>query len=543
MTPREANDRVQDSGEILLVDDNPAKLDPLLQYLVSAGFRVRVATNGLRALATVQNVLPDLLLLDVQMPGMNGYEVCSALKSDPATRDIPVIIISPAGESIDKVRAFDSGAADCVSRPLAVEEVAARIRLHLELSRLQGELSRRNQELQRQRDEADELRRLAEQQRARAEESERVTGRFVASVTHELRTPLNAIIGYTEMVHEEISETRPELGRDLARIRTAAVHLLSVVNDILDFSKIEARRMDLYLEQFEILKVIDDVLDSVLPLMAPNGNRLDIVAEENLGSMRADSTRTKQILLNLLSNSAKFTRAGRITLRAAADGEEIVFSVSDTGAGMTSEQIGRLFRPFSQAEASTSRKYGGTGLGLAISRQLAEMMGGRIEVQSTVGSGSTFTLRLPRNVVPSTRVQDVSGATPVLHLPPKARAEGDPPLVLIGDDETATGHLLSHFLSSRGVRIFLAPSAEAAEAARSLRPDLVIVDLPVPGTGQADVLGALRADGDPLLAKTPVIVVTATVSERKAYSLGASGYLRKPIEWERLEHTLMPFLI
>jgi signal transduction histidine kinase len=542
MTDSENIERLQDSGEILLVDDNPANLDLLLQFLTSLGFRVRVATNGLRALTTAQNFLPDIILLDVNMPELNGYEVCRALKADPSTREIPVLFLSALGEPVDKVRAFGCGAADYVTKPFQLEEVVARLRLHLKLSRLQGELARRNAELVRQRDESEEFRRVSEAERARAEESEKVKSRFVASVTHELRTPLNAVIGYTEMIQEEMAGERPDVARDLGRIRTAAGHLLSLINDILDFSRIEARRLDLYLEDFDVASVLADVRDAIHPLMTKNGNRFEERVAADVGSMRADVMRTRQILLNLLGNAAKFTEKGTVSLRAEAEGDYVLFWVTDTGPGMTPVQLDRLFKPFSQAEVSTSRRYGGSGLGLVISRQLAQLMGGEITVESAEGQGSTFTVRLPRKVVPSKRAQDVSGATAAVAVPVSTRAPGEPAMVLIADDEAATDDLLRHFLVPRGVRVQSCAASEGLETAKKVRPDLLVADLPLPGSGQVDVLAALRASPDHALSRIPVLLVTSTVSERKAYALGANAYLRKPIEWDRLEPVLMPFL-
>ena len=246
------------------------------------------------------------------------------------------------------------------------------------------------------------------------EEASRHKSTFLANMSHELRTPLNAIIGYSEMLQEEAEDLDADAFLpDLQRINAAGKHLLGLINDILDLSKIEAGRMDLFLETFEVGRLVRDVQGIVQPLVEKNGNRLSIECPDDLGTMQADLTKVRQALFNLLSNAAKFTDHGRIELRVARgelrveekdeaghllaphNSQLVTFAVSDTGIGMTEEQLGRLFEAFTQAEASTRSKYGGTGLGLAISRHFCRLMGGDLTVSSVYGEGSTFTVRLP----------------------------------------------------------------------------------------------------------------------------------------------------
>jgi signal transduction histidine kinase len=220
---------------------------------------------------------------------------------------------------------------------------------------------------------------------------------FLANMSHELRTPLNAIIGYSEMLQEEAEDLDLEtLIPDLQRVNAAGKHLLGLINDILDLSKIEAGRMDLFVEAFEVDGLIRDVQAIVRPLVEKNENRLVVSCPDDLGEMRADQTKVRQTLFNLLSNAAKFTERGTISLTVEREPDDwIAFAVSDTGIGMTEEQVGRLFEAFNQAEASTRSRYGGTGLGLAISRHFCRLMGGDLTVESEYGRGSTFTVRLP----------------------------------------------------------------------------------------------------------------------------------------------------
>jgi signal transduction histidine kinase len=249
-----------------------------------------------------------------------------------------------------------------------------------------------------------QMTRKAQEARAAAEATTQAKSTFLANMSHEIRTPLNAIIGYSEMLAEDFEdEGLEDFVPDLQKIRAAGKHLLALINDVLDLSKIEAGKMELYLETFAVSRLIEDVVSTAQPLVEKNANTLEVHHADDLRTMHADLTKVRQSLFNLLSNAAKFTEGGAITLdvaREAVGGADwVAFSVSDTGIGIAPEQIGKLFQAFSQVEASTARKYGGTGLGLVITRHLCQMMGGDVTVESELGVGSTFTIRLPAEVV------------------------------------------------------------------------------------------------------------------------------------------------
>jgi CheY-like chemotaxis protein/anti-sigma regulatory factor (Ser/Thr protein kinase) len=274
--------------------------------------------------------------------------------------------------------------------------------------------------------------------------------------------------------------------------------------------------------------VLETVATTVVPLVERNGNRLVVEAGGELGAMHSDLTRLRQILLNLLSNAAKFTEGGTITLAARREGAELVFAVTDTGIGMTPEQLGRLFEAFAQAEASTAARFGGTGLGLAISKKFCEMMGGAVAVASTPGVGTTFTVRLPVALrTPAVEQLDLSSAS-------AASAAGT---VLVIDDDPAVRELMQRLLTKDGYRVLQADGGEAGlRMARSQRPDVITLDVLMPGMDGWEVLAELRSD--PVLKEIPVVMATIMDEPQLGFALGAAEYLTKPLDRERLLATL-----
>jgi PAS domain S-box-containing protein len=376
-----------------------------------------------------------------------------------------------------------------------------------------------------------------------AEAANQAKSTFLANMSHELRTPLNAIIGYSEMLTEDARDQGLDaFVDDLGKIHASGKHLLSLINDVLDLSKIEAGRMELYLETFDVAGMLQNVVSTIRPLVETNANDLEVVAGADLGVMRADLTKVRQSLLNLISNAAKFTEHGVITLTAAreccpadhaereAGADWVTFRVSDTGIGMTPEQLEKLFQAFSQADASISSKYGGTGLGLALSRRFCQMMGGDITAESTYGVGSTFTIRLPAQPVVHRPAPAASAGPARPALPPASPGES---IVLAIDDEPAVRDLVQRFLSPEGFRVAAAGGGEEGlRLARELRPKAILLDVLMPGMDGWTVLAALKAD--PALAAIPVIMLSIVDDKNIGYALGVSEYLNKPIEREAL---------
>ena len=278
------------------------------------------------------------------------------------------------------------------------------IRTRQEVEVQNGKIEEQRAEVERARNAAEEQRAAAEEAKQAAEAANEAKSSFLANMSHELRTPLNAIIGYSEMIMEDAQDSGHEdLVPDLEKIRTAGRHLLGLINSVLDMSKIEAGKMGLFVETFDVAKLVDEVIVTARPLVEQKGNQLVLETDPQLGVLKGDVTKLKQVLLNLLSNASKFTEKGTITVEAFTEHRAdftswMTFRVSDTGIGMTPPQLSKLFQAFTQAEASTNRKYGGTGLGLVISRRFCQMMGGDITVDSTPGKGTRFTVKLPSDV-------------------------------------------------------------------------------------------------------------------------------------------------
>ncbi len=378
---------------------------------------------------------------------------------------------------------------------------------------------------------------MAEAAREASEQANLAKSAFLANMSHELRTPLSAIIGYSEMLLEEVEDGGGDAGLapDMRKIETNARHLLGLINDVLDLSKVESGKMDVYAETFDVEPMLRDLAATVQSLVDRKGNTLVLDIGATLGSAHTDLTKVRQIVLNLLSNAAKFAEGGTITLAASREGDRLAFRVSDTGIGMTAEQLGRLFQRFTQADASTTRRFGGTGLGLSLTKALVEVLGGDIRVESEPGRGSTFAVSLPAACAEPVRATDAAAS---MGEPVEGGADRD--LVLVIDDDEDQRALMTRFLHREGFTARTAPDGRTGLAmARELKPRAILLDVMMPGTDGWSVLSALKAA--PELGDIPVVMVTFVEQRALAASLGATDYVLKPVRWDRFKTVMDRF--
>lgn len=368
----------------------------------------------------------------------------------------------------------------------------------------------------------------AQQARAAAEEANDLKTRFVANMSHELRTPLNSIINFTYIIKSGIrGAVTPEQIEYLDRIYASGEHLLGLINDMLDLAKIEAGRMDLYTEPFQVEDVVKGAMSSASGLIKGKPIELHQEVAEGLPALEADKTRIRQVLLNLLSNAAKFTDTGSITVRVWQHGHNLVTSVRDTGTGIPADKLDAIFEEFRQADEGSDRSYQGTGLGLPICKRLVEMHGGRIWVESEVGAGSTFFFSLPLPVITESEA--------VLSLPLPGTEQGV--VVLVIDDEPAAIEIVRTYLSQDGYAVYGITDGRAALAeVRRLQPAAILLDIIMPFKNGWNILAELKLD--PELQMIPVIMYTVEQAAQKGLSLGAAAYLVKPVEAQQLRDTV-----
>ncbi len=400
---------------------------------------------------------------------------------------------------------------------LAEDHSSARLDAWDETGRLQAALGHMAARLDEQVYEVKEERGRALDAERLAKEASRAKSAFLASMSHELRTPMNAILGYSEMLIDDAEEEgKTEMVADLDRIHRAGAHLLALINGVLDLSKIEAGRMEIHNAPFEIEPMVDEVLSTVAPGATEKGLNVRADVDEAVDGMFSDVMRVRQCLLNLLSNAVKFTEQGGVTLTVRQQGDSMDFEVSDTGIGMTMEQQRRVFEEFSQADGTTTRRFGGTGLGLAITRRFAHMMGGEITVRSVPGSGSVFTLRLPLTPPIERTASNCACAS-----------------VLVIEDDPAVRQILIRSLEKEGFSpVSASTGEEGLRLAKELQPNAITLDVRLPGQDGWTVLAALKEDPD--LRHIPVVMCTIVDERAKARELGAAEYLVKPIDREKL---------
>ncbi len=530
------NNLSTDRGNILIVDDTPENIQVLSITLSEYGYIVRGVVKGTMAIRAAHSAPPDVILLDIRMPEMDGYEVCKQLKSSPVTRDIPVIFISALDEIFDKVKAFQLGGVDYITKPFQVEEVLARVENQMTIQRLSRQLKEQNQQLQQEVQE----RRKAE---ATATAVSQAKSQFVANMSHELRTPLNAILGFTQIMSRDrfLSSEQRE---NLRIINRSGEHLMELINDVLDLSKIEAGIISLYKTSFDLYRLIDN-LEETFQLKAEQKNlRLVFyVAAEVPQYITTDQKKLRGCLINLLGNAIKFTDYGSVILRVKfAPTHSLIFEVEDTGQGIANGEIDQLFEAFVQTEVGI-KSAEGTGLGLAITREFVKLMGGEITAHSNTGEGSVFKFNIR---IATADASDIITKTTrrVIALEPNQ------PLyrILVVDDITENRLLLIKLLQPIGFEINEAENGiQAFELWESWRPHLIYIDTRMPVMDGVEATRRIRAREHhlELETKTAIIALTASAFETRRAEILAAGcddFIRKPFQEEVIFEKIAEYL-
>ena len=536
------NNQIEENkGNILIVDDTPENLQVLSATLCELGYKVRGVISGKMAIRAARSGAPDLILLDIKMPEMDGYEVCRQLKADPKTSEIPVVFISALDEVLDKLTAFQVGGVDYVTKPFHVAEVLARIEHQLTIQRLKKQLIARNKELQEEIIE----RKKAEEAAAAASLAK---SQFVANMSHELRTPLNAILGFTQVMSRDSLLSHENL-ENLRIINRSGQHLLELINDVLDLSKIEAGIISLDERSFDLYQLLD-TLEEMFQIKAEiKKMQLRFSVDANVPQyIKTDEKKLRVCLINLLGNAMKFTHdGGRIWLRVSVESKQpqpaesesypnstsvepllILFEVEDTGIGIATAEIDTLFDAFVQTQAG-KKTADGTGLGLTITKKYVQIMGGDIWVKSVLGEGTSFKFNI--RVLAA-----ISSEITVATLQRAIALEADQPIyrILAVDDNQDNRLLLVKMLQPIGFEVREAENGyQAVELWESWQPHLILLDTRMPVMDGFETVRKIRAKEKQSQRRTVIIALTAsTFEERKGeiIAAGCDDFVRKPFQ-------------
>ncbi len=508
---------------ILIVDDTTTNLAVISRTLRNAGFKILVAKNGERALEVVEVETPDLILMDVIMPGIDGFETCKRIKANSATKDIPVIFMTALADTVDKVKGLSMGAVDYITKPFQEEEVVARVKQHLRMHYLTRKLEEQNALLQKE-----------IQDRKTAQEASSAKSQFLAKMSHELRTPLNAILGFSQLMERDdrLSQEQREY---LGIISRSGEHLLNLINDVLEMSKIEAGRVTIKETNFDLSTMLKSIEEMFALRAQSKGLLLEIQsAPEVPQCIKSDEGKLRQVLINILGNAIKFTESGRVKLgvevRIMGDDpreEQLHFTIQDSGPGITDEEIHTIFEPFVQAEQGRKSNQG-TGLGLPISREFVHLMGGEISVSSALEKGAIFRFHIPlyRGKATSTPVAPVSRRAIGL-------APGQPTYrILVVEDKWENRQLLVKMLQPLGFQVLEATNGkEGVEMWLEKQPDLIWMDIQMPVMDGYEATKQIKATREGKF--TPIIALSASAFEEERATIFAAGcddFASKPLQ-------------
>jgi CheY-like chemotaxis protein len=530
------------SQTILIVDDNSTNLEVLSETLTRSGFQVSVAIDGESAIEQIKYHPPAMILLDIMMPGIDGFETCKRLKRDPASQNIPVIFMTALSDTENKVRGFSLGAVDYITKPFQREEVLARVQVQLKLQNLAKTLEDQNRLLRheiQQREHAEASLMAAKEE---ADKANQAKSEFLANMSHEVRTPLNGILGYAQILQTSKNFNEKER-KGLNIIHQCGTHLLTLINDVLDLSKIEARKMELYATSFHFPSFLHGVAE-IFSIRAEQ-KKVSFICQfdsELPNGVYIDEKRLRQVLINLLGNAVKFTNHGAVIFkvkilekgsRSDLDSTRIFkvrFQLEDTGVGISPEYLEKIFMPFEQV-GDLNNQAQGTGLGLAISQKILALMKSHIQVSSQGGEGSTFwfDLEFPE-------VLDWNQSARISQRGTIVGIEGRKRKILVVDDRWENRSVAIHLLQPLGFEVQEAMNGqEGIVKAAEYRPDLIIADLVMPVMDGFELIRRLRKD--PILQDTCIIASSASVFEAEqcaSISAGANEFLPKPISADSL---------
>jgi len=548
-----------ENSTLLVVDDQKNNLKLLYDILQQQGFQVFVAKTGVHALEIAQQGELDLCLLDINMPEMNGYEVCRKLKKSPNTAKIPIIFLSVLGETKDKLRGFFAGGVDYITKPFQAQEVLARVNTHLSLSYSKRALEENEVRLKKAYEELETkvIVRTRELQYANVQLQElaRMKDDFLANISHELRTPLNAILGNAEVLLEGVyGFVEPNQVHALNRIQNSGEHLLSLINSILDLAKARAGNLELHMSQVPVQQLCQECIAQVKDIVQKKQLHISSHFDPRVPYIFVDPQRFKQILLNLISNAVKFTpEAGEIGLECEvqANKQQVCFKVWDTGIGISLDMMDKLFQPFVQIDASLSRAYEGSGLGLGLVKSLVDLHGGSIRVNSELNNGSCFTVCLPWY---SQLAESDSSHTydKQLEIDKLERGQTDEETlpsakkqcILLAEDNELNRMMLAEYLVAKGYKVITAnDGVEAIRQAHKQQPALILMDIQMPEMDGLQAIKHLRAKAE--FSGVPIIALTALAmpnDEKRCLAAGATMYLSKPVVLQDLLKHIMYLL-
>jgi len=560
------------SSQILVVDDTPANLKLLTDILTNNGYQVRPATGGKMALRSLAAEIPDLILLDIKMPEMDGYEVCAQLKANPETKNIPVIFISALDEMADKVKGFTVGGIDFITKPFQAEEVLIRVETHISVHRLSRELEIQNSRMQREIEERKKVeselivhktkleelvalrtndlntsylklqQELQEKEALekelmlaldKSEESDRLKSSLLSNMNHEFRTPITGILGMSSVLKEMTKD--PKVLHMLDCIVDSGRRLMRTLNAILEFAQVEANIFSKNFKDINVNRIAESVSLEVLERVTSHGIEFNLQLPDNSLFVYSNEKIISQVMLNLLDNSIKFTDKGIISMRISEEMIENVkyaqIIISDTGIGIAPEHIEIIFDEFRQVSEGLSRSYEGVGLGLTLVKKLVDLMNGNIRVESELGKGSSFIISIPAVRISTEKVQKVDEKS-VVKKQSELEKPAEEPVILLVEDNVINIEVIDVFLMGICKVDYVRTGSEALDKVKERQYPLIFMDINL-GVGMDGVETAREIRKIGKYDKTPIVALTGYAMDSdkdKFLSAGFSHYLAKPFD-------------